>query len=135
MRPTAPFRKNVVGPGIVLRPALPHCPAAGAAKAAVLKSIPLTETGRPVASALTVLPTAVPLTCERFPPTIAVNGVPDRAVILPLIVQSFISPPFHPFTSVPPARPMPVLYWIWRFRLWRASKLDRPRSAERSSQF
>ena len=55
--------------------------------------------------------------------------------MLPLMVQSLQRAPFQPFTSVPPASPMPVLYWNCSVRLCRASKLESPRSAERSSQF
>ena len=116
-------------------PAFPHSPAAGAANAAVLNDVPGTTTDRPVASARTVLLTAVPETCERFPPTVAVSGVPERRLMSPLTVQSFIRAPFQPFTSVPPARSIPLLYWNRTERLCRASKLESPRSAERSSQF
>src|ERR1035438_5213414 len=76
-----------------------------------------------------------PLTWERLPPTVAVNGFPERTLTLPLMVQSFIRAPFQPFTSVPPLWPMPVLYWNCRLRLCRASKLESPRSAARSNQF
>src|ERR1039458_4960768 len=135
MRPSDPFRENVVGPGMVFRPALPQSPESGAENAAVLNSNPEASTGRPASWARNVLLTASALTWKRLPPTVAVNGFPERTLTLPLMVQSFIRAPFQPFTSVPPLWPMPVLYWNCRLRLCRASKLERPRSAARSNQF
>ena len=76
MRCSEPSSEKTVGPGMVSRPALPQVPVAGVVKAAVLNNMPSAEIGSPVDSARTVLETAVPLTCDRLPPTVAVNGFP-----------------------------------------------------------
>src|SRR6516164_4761258 len=118
MRPNVPLRVKLVGPGIVFRPALPHIPDAGCANAAVLNNAPSTSIGSTVASARTVLLTAVPPTCERLPPNVAVKGFPDLRLRSPPKVQSFNIAPFHPFNSVPPVTPIPLLYWKPTERLW-----------------
>src|SRR6185295_17283499 len=124
----------MVGPGMVLRPALPHCPAAGKAKAAVLKFMPAAWIARPVAFARTVLLTPVPATCELLPPTVAVNGVPDRMFMFPLTSQSLMAAPRHPETRAPPPRPsLPEVYWNVMAILCGMLKLDKARSAERFS--
>src|ERR1035438_9659651 len=59
----APLRENTIGPGMVSRPASPHRPAAGAAKALILKPSPgvAGDRGRPVASARTLPVIPVPV--------------------------------------------------------------------------
>src|ERR1017187_7875850 len=135
VRCSEPSKENTLGRGMVFLPASPQVPEAGVVKAAVLKSCPAASMGRPVASARTVLETAVPLTCERLPPTVAVRGLLECRLTPLLTVQSLKMAPFQPLIKVPPPIPMPELYCNCKVRLWRWSKLERPRSAERSSQF
>src|ERR1035441_8854329 len=64
-------------PGMVLRPALPNCPAGGVVNASELKyGCPSAWIGRPVASARRLPPPARPPVFARLPDTRAVSGVP-----------------------------------------------------------
>src|ERR1017187_1801966 len=132
-----PLSENTIGPGMVSRPASPHRPAAGAAKALVLKPSPgvAGDSGRPVASARTLPLIPVPVVVARLPALMAVRGEPVRRVIPFWNVQSLSRAPLKPFTRVPPLVPTEVLYCHCAFSVCRASKEDSPRSAVRYCQF
>src|SRR5689334_17903076 len=117
---------------MILRPALPHWPAGGAMKAAGLMCNPSGESysGAPVYIGRTLL----------VKPRIGVGYDGDCGRPLPAVswverVHSLNRAPRHPLRSAPPITPTPVLYCAWTERLWRWSKTESPRSAERSSQF
>src|SRR5664280_555474 len=107
-----PLSENTSGPGMVFRPASPHRPAAGEAKALRLKPSPgvAGDSARPVASARTLPVIPVPVVVARLPPVMAVSGEPVRSEMLFWNVQSLSRAPLGPFTRVPPRVPTPVLY-------------------------
>src|ERR1035438_8930925 len=127
VRPSDPLRLNWVGPAMVSRPALPHCPAGGVAKA---RASPAGFSGSPVgwAGRLPVRPVAVVV--DRTPPNVGVNGNPLPTLMALVSVQSFSKAPFHPWISIPPPRPTAVLYCQFRFNTLGRLVLERARSAE-----
>src|ERR1035441_7413684 len=75
-------------PGMVVRPALPNCPASGVVNASVLKyASPPAWIGRPVAPARGLPPPARPPVLARLPDTYAVSGVPVVTLKLPFMFQ------------------------------------------------
>src|SRR5687767_5189275 len=118
--PSEPFKEKIDGPGITLRPAVPHSPAAGVANARILNPYPGVggSSEIPVALARIWPVTPVPLTTERLPPAVAVSGDPVRTEIVLMKVQSLSSLPFHPLINAPPPLPVPLEYCHCALMVW-----------------
>src|SRR6266576_481017 len=132
-RPSDAFSPNSIGPVIVSRPAVPHCPACGAANAAKLNGCPagasLTESPVALARTLPVIP--VPVVVERIPPTVGVRGGPLLIEMLLVNVQSLINLPFQPFIIPAPApRPDPLPHCQLKLAEWVRLLDEIARSAE-----
>src|ERR1039458_4756351 len=84
-------------PGMVVRPALPNCPASGVVNASVLKyASPPAWIGRHVGFASGLPPPARPPVLARLPDTYAVSGVPVVTLKLPFMFQLRRSCVFQP---------------------------------------
>src|SRR5262245_21769651 len=124
-RPSPRFMDARGRPGIVLRPGLPNRPSGGIVNAAGLKKPDPAVMSAPVASARP-LPTLPPV-FERLPSTRAVYGVPELYVMLPESDQLPSSRLLHLPFFIRPCSPTGDTRYQLIARLWRWSKLDRPR--------
>ena len=100
---------------IEFRPALPQRPGAGAATAAGFRKRPAGASYRAIrrcnrGECFPSLPFRAP---PPDRPESAASPLPE--VICVAKVQSLNSPPFHPPSRVPPAMPIPVVYWMVAF--------------------
>src|SRR6185436_15481850 len=115
-RATLASSPNVAGPRIELRPASPHVPGAGAVYAPGFAYVPCEGAVEAPVSIGRTPTTPDPATVRN---DTGVTGSPLPDVSWAAIVQFLKSVPLTPSTSVPPVRPMPVVYCTCAARRWR----------------
>src|SRR5215469_1587393 len=100
---------KVAGPRMELRPAPPHCPLTGVAKAALFRKYPFVDEyiGTFVRSGRIGPVIPVPGTAARYT---GVWGRPVPAFTCANTVHSLNARPRQPLNSDPPPLPMPVVY-------------------------